>query len=167
MLFSAKHRRPEAEAPWLDAELEQLEAELGNRLVQQAEELSQRFPPDPQRVLSHLGLALARQGLPPRRRWSRWPWAAAACLLVVVAAASWLLVPSVRETHSPIAQRGTQPVLSSAASTESDPLPENLAVTQSAASEVSEEEPPPAWLLSSEELEGIADLEQPGFALGI
>ncbi len=167
MPFSAKRRVPEAEATSVDAELEQLEAELGSRLIQQAEDLSRRYPPDSDRVLSGLGLALAQEGSLARRNRNRWSWTAAACLLAVLAAAGWLLAPAPHQVGPSVAQRGSQPTVPAAAWAEGESGPAGVPVPRAPAPATSEEEQAPAWLLSSEELEGIADLEQPGFALGI
>jgi len=165
--FNTKHRQSPTEATRLEAELEQLEAELGERLVQEAEEMAQRFPPDAQRVLSGLGLALAREAPLPRRRPVRWVWVAAASLLMAIAAGSWLLAPVPRGANSSLAQRQGQSALPVASSGQGELPPEEPSATPIPAPEVLQEGEAPAWLPSSEELEGIADLEQPGFALGI
>ena len=167
MPFSMPERKPETEHASLEGELAQLEAELGPVLTRQADKLTEQYPPDAERVLSRLGLALAKEP-PVRRARGVWLWKAAACLAFAVAGTAWLLYPG-QENRRPVARwHGAQVQQTAGTATVPEPAetPEPAAKNEAAASTTEAETAPP-WLLSSEELEGIADLEQPGFALGI
>ncbi len=167
MPFSKPERNPETEHASLEGELAQLEAELGPALTHQADKLAEQFPPDAERVLSRLGLALAKEP-PVRRSRGVWLWKAAACLAFAVAGAAWLLYPG-QENRHPVARwhgAQVQQTAGTAATPEPAEMPAPPAKNEAARASTEAETASP-WLLSSEELEGIADLEQPGFALGI
>ncbi len=122
-------------------ELEELESQLGQELADQAQLLCQRFPPpQPSQVVR--GLSRSWLDRASARTWSNWvPWAVVA-LLILAAVVNG--PPEVSRTDS-------------AAGT-------TVAVSDAAASGAATACP---WPASSSVLEGIADLEPPGFELEI
>ena len=151
-----------------EEELSQWESHLGKQLAKEAQQLVRRFPPNPQGVLSRVGLALASRAGGTGASGSRRRWIAAAGVFALVAGsvAGWW--SAAREATAP---RLSAPAgFSRPSSLPLDAHPSRQQATETlppGAGLPTVGAPPGTELVSSEALEGISDLEQPGFEMGI